>query len=135
MIQGIRTNICCNRKMSLLTVHFWKTSKHIFNKINTWSVQKPGATVAWNFGGRFSSSIRWKILVIFRYAIINILVQKSLNYQENVSQMERPLVNILYNGSEVKLGLCLIWSAECLIKQVSGSLWLLSFSNETGNPF
>ena len=66
-------------------------------------------------------------MVIFRYAIVNILAQKSLNYQENVSQMERPLVNLLYNGSEVKPGLFLIWSAECVKKTYFGQLMIIKF--------
>ena len=52
--------------------------------------------MAWNFPGRF-------LLVTFRYAIVNRKVQKSLNYWSNVSQIEGPSVNILYNvKAEVK---------------------------------
>ena len=93
-IREIRSNICCNRKG-----HCWH---YIFNKINTGSVQKPGAVAAWNSPGRFLLSIRRKLVITFRYVIINRYVHKSLNYQSNVSQMERPLLNIWYNGSEVK---------------------------------
>ena len=45
-------------------------------------------------------------------------VHKSLNYESNVSQMERPLVNILKNGEvEVKhqrWAVFFIWSTECV---------------------
>ena len=40
-------------------------------------------------------------MITFRYIIINREVHKSLNYRSIVSQMERPLLNILYKGSEV----------------------------------
>ena len=96
----IRINICCNRKR-----HCWH---YIFNRTNTGSVQKPDAVVAWNSPDRFLLSIRLKLVIKFRYVIINRWVHKSLNYQSSVSQMERPLLNILHKGCEVKHQICAI---------------------------
>ena len=42
----IRNIICCNRKGPCWYYIFWKINKHIFNKINMDSIQKPGAVIA-----------------------------------------------------------------------------------------
>ena len=58
-------------------------------------VQKPGAVAAYNSPGRFLLLIKWKILVILSYLIVDRWVHKSLNYQSKICQMERALMNIL----------------------------------------
>ena len=50
---------------------FNKIKKHIFNAINRVSVQKPSTVVAYNSPGRFLLLIREKVLVVFKYVIIN----------------------------------------------------------------
>ena len=44
---------------------------HIFNNTNRGIVQKQGAVVAYNSPGRFLLLIRWKILVVLRYAFVD----------------------------------------------------------------
>ena len=53
------------------TTIFKKILRHIFNKINRCIVQKSGPVVAYNSPWRFFLWIGWKVLVIFRYIIIN----------------------------------------------------------------
>ena len=69
-----------------------------------------------NAPGRVLLSTRWKVAVTCRYVIINRQVPKCLNCQSNVSEIERPLVNILYNEGEVKHH---IWAVFHLVYRVS----------------
>ena len=99
-------------------------------------IQKPDEVVAYNSPGRFLLLKGWTVLVILRYVIEDRYVRKSLYYQSNISQMERPLVNILENG-EVKVKhkiwvVFFIWSTECAEKTDFGQL-MISLSNEAGN--
>ena len=53
------------------TTFFEKSVTEFSDKINMASVQKPGTIVKKKWPGRFLLSIRWKVLVIFRYVIID----------------------------------------------------------------
>ena len=70
------------------------------SKISTFSIRLTGAllksqvVVPYNSPDIILLLIRWKILLILRYAFVDREVHKSLNYQPKFSQMERPLVNV-----------------------------------------
>ena len=90
-----RNRICWNGTKKGTADAFFRKSISTFSIRLTGALFKSQVVVAYNSPGRFLLLIRWKILVILRFAFVDREVHKFLNYQPKFSQMERPLVNVL----------------------------------------
>ena len=107
LIKDIKSHICIHTGRILQqgteSIETEEGTVDVFfrKSISTFSIRLTGAlfksqvVVAYNSPGIFLLLIRWKILLILRYAFVDREVHKSLNYQPKFSQMERPLVNVL----------------------------------------